>query len=399
MKAYIDGLVFGVLDEHAPERLRSLTISWSRFGYHERILAASDIESLLAEASRLGYRYCFVQRPGHLIAERWFPKGSGKLDFQHALAAVIAEGGFAIAGGGQAFVIDIAAWNRGDRTRREFPESVRAHEVIADHDDAFVAEIKQQTATAQRGVFLWNVESYEDVEKKPDAFPSAASTLVCVAAGFKPNRILETHGFDHSTRVVFADYSTQALAVRRFIVEEWDGRDFPRFVRRVFERFPPPETMYWLWAGVTPENIDWDDVASTWRNELDRWGGADAFHRHWSHYRRLQHEYVACNLLTQQPLVLEHLGRPANGIGEVIWWSNAFFTIYSNWLYTIAERRAMYTTWIERLAARSPNLWLYGADFMNMSVNHITAAEYRDILADDYDELDPVRAGAMQIRS
>jgi len=149
-------------------------------------------------------------------------------------------------------------------------------------------------------------------------------------------------------------------------------------------------------AAVTLENIDLGRRPSTWNNELDRWGGADAFHRHWSHYRRLHHDYVECNLLTQQPLVLEHLGRRP---GEVIWWSNAFFTIYSNWLYTIAERRELYTTWIDRLAARAPSLWLYGADFMNISVNHLTAAEYRDILADAYDELDPVRAGAMQIRS
>lgn len=396
MTSYIDGLVFGLVGE-SMERLRSLTISWSRFGYHDRILAARDLESLLAEASRLGYRYCFVQRPGHLIAERWFPKDSGKLDFQHALAALVAEGGFAVAGDANAFVVDIGAWNRGDRTHRGFPESVREHQVfVGDGDDTFAAEIREQTATAQRGVFLWNVESYEDVENKPEDFPPVASTLVSVAAGFKPNRILETHGFDAATRVVFADYSGQALRVKKFLVDEWDGRDFPRFVRRVFERFPSPGTKYWLWAGVTPENIDWSDVESTWQGELDRWGGADAFHHHWSHYRRLHHEYVECNLLTQQPLVLEHLGRRD---GEVIWWSNAFFTIYSNWLYTIGERREMYTGWIDRLAARAPRLWLYGADFMNISVNHVTAADYRDLLAEGYDELAPVRANVMQIRS
>ena len=42
--------------------------------------------------------------------------------------------------------------------------------------------------------------------------------------------------------MVFFDYSPNALEVRKFILDEWNGRDFPSFCERIFEAFPAPET-------------------------------------------------------------------------------------------------------------------------------------------------------------
>ena len=72
----------------------------------------------------------------------------------------------------------------------------------------FLNVIKTQAENARRGVFLWNIESYEDIEAPSDGFQGPVASLYSVAAGFKPNRILETHGFDANSRVVFFDYSS-----------------------------------------------------------------------------------------------------------------------------------------------------------------------------------------------
>ena len=89
--------------------------------------------------------------------------------------------------------------------------------------------------------------------------------------------------------------------------------------------------------------------------------------------RALPHEFVLCDLLEDPRPLLERVrSEPA----AVIWWSNAFFTIYSNWFFTIAERRQRYVSFINGLAETAPGLYLYGADHMNSSVNSIRADEY-----------------------
>jgi hypothetical protein len=85
--------------------------------------------------------------------------------------------------------------------------------------------------------------------------------------------------------------------------------------------------------------------------------------------------------------------------GSVVWWSNAFFTVHSNWLYTADEKALRYRRWVEGLAARDPRLLLYGSDCNNTSVNHITAGAYAErVLAGGPDDLAPVKLGGCEIR-
>jgi len=60
----------------------------------------------------------------------------------------------------------------------------------------------------------------------------------------------------------------------------------------------------------------------------------------------------------------------------VMWFSNAPFTMYSNWRYSLAERRARYERWIERLAGSNPHMLLYGSDDNNSNVNCVRAGDY-----------------------
>ena len=62
----------------------------------------------------------------------------------------------------------------------------------------------------------------------------------------------------------------------------------------------------------------------------------------------------------------------------MIWWSNAFCTIFSATHYSLAEKRGIYEDWITRLADKAPDIFLYGSDHSNSSVNAITARDYRD---------------------
>ena len=270
-------------------------------------------------------------------------------------------------------------------------------ENLAPGQRSLLDTVARQATRAQRGVFLLNIESYDDVETKPAALPSPLRALYTVAAGFKPNRILATHGFSDDTRVVFFDYSTKALDIRRDIVEGWDGRDFPDFVQGLLQRFPHPDTFYQLWADRDPDETTAVEIELAWRRELERWGGETIFREHWRRYRELPHEYVPCDLMVSpEPLLARMNDEP----GSVLWFSNAFFTMCSNWYYTPPERRGAYERFMARLSETAPDLYLYGADHMNTSVNFFQAAGYWD----EYQkgggsELHPTKLHRYEIRS
>jgi hypothetical protein len=237
----------------------------------------------------------------------------------------------------------------------------------------FLDSIDDQVKDSRKGVFLFNLESYQDAIEHPDNFNPPITSLYSVAAGFKPNMMLHALGFDHSTRMVFFDYSATALEMRKVINTEWDGEDFPRFVRYLMKQFPPGEVFYQLWAGLSADEIAWDDLEQLWHNEIEKWGGESVFKQHWTAFRDIRHEYVNCNLLTDRDGLLAAIDNRPNA---AIWWSNAFFTIYSNWLYTADQRKAIYDSWLQQLAARNPDIYVYGSDYNNINVNHIRVGEY-----------------------
>lgn len=494
----IDRLLIGLLDTSSEiddsivaDKYRDLTISWSRYGYHDAIVQADTVDEILARALDEGYRYCLIQAYGHIIQERWNP---GSDDFFASLASKIDQRDFLVMGklisdedwhgieGGCALINletyrrlntprfatsadrvlelpgseavvregrtvmlrpasptrcqrprhwgwpfiytslvsdlpvlgfdeDLAArslyLNSSDRRHerafaRYLGEAIQLYRRDQSHDDLstdqveFLDAVSCQTNQARNGVFLWNIESYADIEASSQDFPGPVSSLYSVAAGFKPNRILATHGFNNETRVVYFDYSPNALAVKQYIVEQWDGDDFPSFIQQLFNRFPSPETYYQLWNDLTPDAVDRKDIERQWQEEIERWGGESMFRDHWRAYRTLSHEYVCCDLLTDaQPL----LDRVTDEERAVIWWSNAFFTMYGNWFYSLDQRQSAYEAWLESLASINPRMHCFGSDYNNSNVNRIQAGEcwdrYRHL---DVNSLTPCRLGATEVR-
>ena len=85
-------------DSAVAEKYRDFTLSWSRYGYHGRILEATTVDDLLSRAIAEGFRYCFIQSYGHVISERWSPEEAGSRDFHSALAGWFREHEFVASG-------------------------------------------------------------------------------------------------------------------------------------------------------------------------------------------------------------------------------------------------------------------------------------------------------------
>lgn len=432
-------LVFGLLDtsqrienQTLSAKLRSFTISWIRYCYHGPILEGPTIADILAQAANRDYDYCLIQAPGHIIIEPWTPAHWNCIDYHQALAELMDRNDFTVIGEGGApgvphrdancLLVNVRRWGESnlqfDRIQEagptdcvqdstfpavmqqrtlsllsKDPEQNRhfaqfldqaldhfdpqdAHAPLSADQRRFLQVIRRHTQGAQRGVFLWNVESYRDIAEPCSGVSEPVGTLFCVAAGFKPNMILKTHGFDAGTRVVFFDYSAQALAFRKLMKDEWDGDDYPRFLEYALRKMRPPETFFHLWNDRQIEDITAADFREAWEAELERWGGAQILKDHWREYRQLKHEFVHCNVLSEPHKLFDRI---ETGAHDVIWWSNAFFTVFSNWFHTVAQRRAIYDVWVEGLAQRNPDLHLYGFDYNNIGVNGIQADDYAEL--------------------
>ena len=447
----MNALIFGIYG--APKSsgeglhtLRELTISWSRYGYQGNFVEADTLDELLkniasAKNENDHYDFCFVQKAGHVIDEQWYPPPWNREGFHEALNNYLEGEDFFVIGeldnagknlrddcllvninqykalGMPLFknfvsiskehnlllmpfkeAINDGRFNLNSHSDSPFIKNLRKEstEILnlpgsTSAQNSFLKGLSNQTSNAQRGVFLFNIESYEDLINSSGKIDAVFS----VAAGFKANRLLEVNGFDQNTEVIFYDYSKRALDIRQQIVENWDGEDFPKFIKTIFKTNPTPKTFYQLWSGVTPENINWKDVNWFWEYEMEKWGGAKAFKQHWLAYRQLPHQYVHCNLLTDQYLLFDLIGKYKR---PFLWWSNAFFTVFSNWYYSFSERKQIYEQWIEALANSNPDCRVNGSDFNNTSVNGLTALEYfKQYKNHPSDELHPVKFSEIEI--
>lgn len=378
----------------AAARARDLTVSWLRWSYFGDIFEAAELTPILNRARAAGHSHCLVQGYGHVVVEHAGPDGGRTRGFFDALEAWIEEErDFVFAGiPDRCLLVDLAAWTRAGEPGCDaappvpFGPELEAHLVDLKTDLSagadFLTFLDDMCDKAGRGVFVLNYESYDDVAEPPPGFAPPVSTLYCVAAGLKPNRILETHGFDARSHILFFDYSAHALEFRRRLDAEWDGRDYPAFLRALFAR--RDGSHYYLWPGASPDAMDWRELERLWAAELTRWGGAEAFESHWRRFRELRRDYLPCNILEPDDLLARIENRP----GAVIWWSNAFSTIYSAAHHGLEEKRRIYGDWIGRLADKAPDIFLYGSDHSNSSVNALTARAYRDLyLADGGDPL------------
>ena len=124
--------------------------------------------------------------------------------------------------------------------------------------------------------------------------------------------------------------------MKRLLLEE-GRRDFPAFVPHLFRKVPSGDAHYHLWDGATPETLDPKAVERAWERELERWGGERAFAEHWSRYRQFRHEFVRCDVLGSAARLLARVEPEEHA---VIWWSNAFFSVWGNWLLDAAERKS-----------------------------------------------------------
>ncbi len=406
------------------DKLRDLTIAWCRFDYFGPIYAAESLDALLADAADDGHRYCAVQYPGHLM--RRYRDRSRGIDSNFLELAqrwcrdqeMLVAGDLVSTAEGQhlrpsCFIVDLALYHAMgrpaagehgagltgplpvlgfsedlDNARCDFTDPARksvftrylgdgilgldpAHDAseLPERDVALLTAIHGQAKYARQGVFLTNYEGYDDLVPPPEDFVGPVHTFLGPAAGFKANYALEVNGFDDHTRVCYFDYSQIALDFKRSMVEGWDGNHLVDFLRDRLDDLP--QAFFQVKSG--PGSLDYEVVERNWKAELERWGGSSEFRKNWNRCRALNHRYLLQDLFGDREPLLDCVPAQPN---TILWVSNAFHSLNGCWFYTREKRNEIYDRWIDELAQKNPELWLYGKDVNNIDIGRTRVRDH-----------------------
>lgn len=200
-------------------------------------------------------------------------------------------------------------------------------------------------------VFLWNTESYREIKKYSG---NPIKKLYSVAAAFKPNFMLETIGFDEDTEVVYFDYSKQALAFKKLLLEKWDGKDYPQFLRKIKKEYRINETF-----GAQTEGKSYEEL---WERELNNWKSEEILYNHWQKYKNLKHTFIHCDVLEEPEKIINAITEEEN---SYIWWSNVFHTVNAHYTRSLDVLTEEYNNFVSNIKKQNQDIRVFGMSHLN----------------------------------
>lgn len=175
-----------------------------------------------------------------------------------------------------------------------------------------------QLEQTREKIFIFNTEFL----RPSQTTPKPLAHLYSVAAGFRPYILLESNGFTDKTKVTYFDYSKHALALKKFLWEYWDGKDYYEGCQNFLEEHKlGPHVFHDIGgAGAWSERFE---------ESISLFGDQKGWLAFWSRYKELQHEFLLVNLFESYDSLINSLQESLkiNDPESVwIWWSNCFYT-------------------------------------------------------------------------
>ena len=193
------------------------------------------------------------------------------------------------------------------------------------------AALKEHLEEGFNVCFIFNTESYDDVEK--------LDTSVCVqhavgfASGFKLNR-LAWKARRNCREVTFIDINENALAFKEKLFLEWDGVDLPG----------------WFQSNFAVKSFFYEKSEShfqeSWGRELSLWGGQEKFAEHWQWFKNLSVTFKKINVLAEPGKLKSILQRTED---TLFWYSNLWNNEYVANIYGIKQLAQRQLQWLEEV--------------------------------------------------
>ena len=243
-----------------------------------------------------------------------------------------------------------------------YPESgVELEKALANDPTANVTEFNQKQyldhtsfKSTQGNVFILNTD-FMYPERMTFNKSIKVNTLYSVAAGFKPLQLLSRVGYDSNTRIVYIDYSQDALDFKKALFEKWDGNDYFGFVEE-YKKINPNFRPIWFY-GKNP--------AAEWENTMQAFGGRDRWLELWGEYKRLPHEFLFTNLFEDYSAMLNDMSDYHHTHGNnLIWVSNSFNTEAAVRHFPKKQLQELYDNFVEDIRHANKSIQICGTDYL-----------------------------------
>jgi hypothetical protein len=136
-----------------------------------------------------------------------------------------------------------------------------------------------------------------------------------VAAGFKPLQLLKRCAWHSGTRMVYFDYSQAALDFKKWLLTNWDGRNYIQAIDQYKNSVDPTFKPIWFFG---------QSFEPAWTETMKVFDGETQWLEFWNQYRLLPHEFIKTNLFDDRSDLLADMR--ANAGNKLIWFSNSFNT-------------------------------------------------------------------------
>jgi len=218
---------------------------------------------------------------------------------------------------------------------------------------------------AAKSVFVFNSEAFADIPNV--RYRPGLDSAFMLASGFKANRMLDHFGFHDRTHVITYDYSAPAVALRRLMIEAWDGTNFGAFMTTARTKLAAtfPERIVFHPGEITDSA---EKIEAEFRNEITAsFQTQEIWLAHWRRYRALKHSFVPVDILQPDP-ARELITKYATG-NALIWISDIFNSPNAVGKLSWERRKVAYDTILEALSqsassdiviGAAPGLWLVG---------------------------------------
>jgi hypothetical protein len=175
-------------------------------------------------------------------------------------------------------------------------------------------------------IWVYNSERYYFLGNKK------CTTYFGTASGFKYLDILNDPD-NSQVKFVFYDFNEKSLDWIKQLKEEWDGNDFPAYLKRQ----PEELKQYFKYInGGFEENQ---------KLLFDDFGGEEHFKELWNKFRACEAEFVQCNLFELDQV--EELLTKAKGDTPFFFYSNIFATDYTLINFTLEEITKKYNDFLD----------------------------------------------------
>lgn len=202
-----------------------------------------------------------------------------------------------------------------------------------------------QLQSLDRLFYAFNTESIPGLAPGYEMKP--LKRLYTVASGLLFFKIMKKYPYHQGCIVHFYDTSAVGLRIMKEIINSWDGRDYPAFLKRTV-----PET---------GQLLNFANAEEKWRQHLEDYGGEEAWFN-WFHKVRTecQFRFHEANIFNENMEWVNWLDPdPDPEGGSLFWLSNVFHFRYTSAMRSQEERFQMQKSLLSWLARRNPETFVY----------------------------------------